>query len=428
MSNLQNTANTTSLLKCAQLVLPDRIEHDMCLLLHNGKIVEIAAHIDPPQGANIIDATHDIVMPGFVDTHVHGGNGADTMDATPAAFATMSAFFAAHGVTGWLATTVTANQNDIDTVLNVAQKAQTDGSLNGAKLLGVHLEGPYINTKWRGAQDATFVRPANPTEYENWFASGIIKLITMAPEAAPENLALLDYALAHGAAVALGHTDCTYDQALTFFARGANQSTHTFNAMRGLHHREPGLVGAVMDTPVYAQLIADGIHVQPAAMRALYQCKGATKLAVISDAIRATGLGDGEYRMVDQTVIVKDQVARMPNGALAGSLLTMDVALRNIIHTTGCTLPEAALMCSHTPAASIGMGHCKGKIELGYDADLVILDDRLCVKHTFTQGNIFSIKQENLDFDGFQQWHQQQKQIDLDLDKARSSRLNDILK
>ncbi|MCW1969883.1 MAG: N-acetylglucosamine-6-phosphate deacetylase [Anaerolineae bacterium] len=380
-------SNQSTLVKCGQLVLADRVERDTNLLLHNGKIADIALHLDPPTDAEIIDASDDIVAPGFIDIHVHGGNGADTMDATAAAFDTMSAFYAAHGVTGWLATTITADKSDIDATVLTAkgficqqQQALPANRPPQAALLGVHLEGPYLNAKWCGAQDKSYIRAANSAEYETWFASGVVKLITVAPEVTPENAALLDYAVAHGAAVALGHTDCSYEQAKAFFARGANQSTHTFNAMRGLHHRDPGLVGAVMDQPVYAQLIADGVHVHPAAIRALFASKGPARLAVITDAMRAAGLADGSYGMGEQIVTVKDHIARMANGTLAGSLLTMDVGFRNIRNFTGCTLSEASLMCSHTPAMSIGMGHRKGKIDLGYDADLVILDQHLQVK------------------------------------------------
>lgn len=372
----------STIVKCGQLVLADRVERDTNLLLHNGKIADITPHLDPPADAEIIDARDDIVAPGFIDIHVHGGNGADTMDASAAAFDTMSAFFATHGVTGWLATTITANQADIDAAVLAAQQNQQTQTPQTARaqLLGLHLEGPYLNAKWCGAQDTSYIRPAHPAEYEAWFASGLVKLITIAPEVAPANAALLDYAIAHGAAVALGHTDCTYTQAKAFFERGANQSTHTFNAMRGLHHREPGLVGAVMDLPVYAQIIADGVHVHPAAIRALFACKGAGRLTVITDAMRAAGMPDGNYGMGEQTITVKDHIARTPSGSLAGSLLTMDAGFRNILNFTGCTLPEAALMCSHTPASAIGMGQHKGKIDIGYDADLVILDKHLQVK------------------------------------------------
>lgn len=189
-------------------------------------------------------------------------------------------------------------------------------------------------------------------------------------------------------AVALGHTDATYAQAMAAFAAGANQATHTYNAMRGLHHREPGTVGATMvNDDIFAQLICDNIHVHPAAMLTLYKCKGADRLAVITDAMEATGLGDGEFHLGAHHVHVQGGEARLANGALAGSTLMMDVAFRNIIAATGCSIAEASRMCSTTPARAIGVHDRKGNITAGYDADLVLLNQDLRVVRTIIAGN-----------------------------------------
>jgi N-acetylglucosamine-6-phosphate deacetylase len=374
------------LIHCGQVALPDKMERDMVVLVRDGKVTAIAPHLEASQ-AQVVDAAQHIVAPGFIDIHVHGGAGSDTMDATPEAYATMSAFFAKFGVTGWLATTCTAGDEATSKAVQAAVSAsKTD--LPGSALLGLHLEGPYLNAKWCGAQDAATIRPANPAEYEAWLASGVVKLITLAPEVAPTNAALLEEAHGRGIAVALGHTDCTHDQAKTFFGRGANQTTHTYNAMRGLHHREPGLVGAAMTSDVFCQLIADNIHVHPSAMQVLYACKGADRLALITDAQRAAGMPDGVYMLGNQKATVKNGQARLANGTLAGSVLTMDVAVRNLIAATHCRPHSALMMASATPAHAIGMADRKGKISLGYDADLVILGEDLRVIQTIVGGRL----------------------------------------
>jgi N-acetylglucosamine-6-phosphate deacetylase len=394
--NASNTRNHTTdpvrlLIRCGSLVLPNVVAHDQCILVQEGVIEEIASHIDAPADAQIVDASDGIVMPGFIDTHVHGAMGADTMDATPEALHTMARFYAQHGVTGFLPTTMTATREEIDAAVENVARYQTSQVSETrevfAATLGVHIEGPYVNPRQCGAQPPQFMRPADPAEYGKWFATGAVKLITLAPEMGEANLKLIEYAINQNCAVAVGHTDATYDQTQRAFALGANQATHTFNAMRPLRQREPGVVGAVLNNQaIFAQLICDNWHVHPATMNVLYQCKGADKIAVITDAMEATGLGDGEFRLGAHRVLVRNGKAKLKDGTLAGSLTTMDVCLRNIIAATGCSLVEASRMCSHTPAQSIGMGQRKGLAAKGYDADLVILDSQLNVTRTIVCG------------------------------------------
>ncbi len=376
-----------TVIDCGALALYDRIEHNQRVLIEDGVIRAIAAHMDTPADATVIDARAHIVLPGFIDIHVHGAMDADAMDATPEALQAMARFFAAHGVTGFLPTTMTAPRERIEAAIeNVRQAMISPPAPGAARILGAHVEGPFINPKQCGAQPTKFTRPADPREYLPWFESGAVKLITVAPEV-DGVMRLIEDARHFGVAVAIGHTDATYAQAQAAFAAGANQATHTFNAMRGLHHREPGALGAVMaNEAVYAQLICDNVHVHPAAMNVLYKCKSADRLVAITDAMEATGLGDGAFTLGAQRVLVQGGVARLASGALAGSTLTMDAAFRNIIAATGCSLVEASRMCSASPARAAGLDDRKGRIAPGYDADIVILDAELRVVRTIVGG------------------------------------------
>lgn len=380
-----------TIIDCGSLAFQGELAHDVRVLVEDGVIRAAGSRLEAPATAAAIDARQHIVLPGFIDIHVHGAMDADTMDATPAALSVMAQFFASRGVTSFLPTTMTASKEEINAaIFNVGaamdDAGDTASGASRASILGAHVEGPFVNPKHCGAQPVQFMRPATPEEYLPWFNSGIVKLITVAPEM-DGSMELIAEAKRRGIAVALGHTDATYAQAMAAFAAGANQATHTFNAMRGLHHREPGTVGATMvNDDVFAQLICDNIHVHPAAMNALYRCKDSDRLAVITDAMEATGLGDGEFQLGAHHVHVQAGEARLANGALAGSTLTMDVAFRNIIAATGCSIAEASRMCSTTPARAIGVQDHKGQIAAGYDADLVILDQDLRVVRTIIAG------------------------------------------
>jgi N-acetylglucosamine-6-phosphate deacetylase len=299
----------------------------------------------------------------------------------------MARFYASRGVTAFLPTTMTAPHDQVEAAItNVGRVMDAvpadDGAQPAARILGAHVEGPFINPRRCGAQSPDDMRAADPAEYLPWFESGVVKLITVAPEI-DGAMPLIEHATRHGVVVAIGHTDATYAQAQAAFAAGASQCTHTYNAMRGLHHREPGALGAVLvNDTVYAQLICDNVHVHPAAMMTLFRCKGPDRIALITDAMEATGLGDGDFTLGSNDVRVRSGVARLANGALAGSTLTMDTAFHNVMAATGCTLAEAARMCSTTPAAAIGVGDRKGRIAPGFDADLVLLDRDLRVVKT----------------------------------------------
>ena len=381
------SSQTLMVVRCGTLVLPGETRHEVSVVAQDGVVREIVDHADAPAGAQEIDARDRIVVPGFVDIHVHGAMGADTMDATPEALETMSSFFAQHGVTSFLPTTITAERADIDRALDNAASMMKRG-VSGSRILGVHVEGPYLNVKQCGAQFPGHIRPAHPGEYCDWFARGHVRLVTVAPEI-EGNLQMIADAHRDHIALAIGHSDADYKTCMHAVARGANQATHTFNGMRGLHHREPGVAGAVLSSDdLVAQVITDGIHVHPAVMKVIVRAKSPQRVAVITDAMRATGLGDGEYDLGGQTVFVRGGEARLAGGSLAGSTLTMDTAFRNIIAASGCSLNDAVTMCSAVPAQSIYVADRKGTLAPGKDADITILDANLNVTQTIVEGKI----------------------------------------
>ena len=342
-----------------------------------------------------IDGSNCILLPGFIDVHIHGSGGADVMDATPESLETISRFLVQHGVTGFYATTVTASHaatlaavENVARFVGLAQSGNVEEQQPGARILGVHLEGPYISPEFPGAQNPAFIRPPSVEEFEELLAAGPVRMITLAPET-PGADALVEAALAAGVRVVLGHTAATFDQASAAIGAGVSQATHTYNAMTGLHHRQPGAVGATLsDDRIYAQLIADGIHVHPAAMRILVRCKGPTRTLLISDAIRAAGMPPGRYEMGRLPVIVEDGACRLEDGTLAGSVLTLDVALRNIMAAAGWSLVQAWPLTSLSPAQAMGIDGEVGRIRSGARADLTLLDAEAQVVATVVGGKL----------------------------------------
>lgn len=370
------------------------------LLIHNarnkqwlhtqsGKIVALGNGQSPEiADCEVIDAQGFHLLAGFIDVHVHGAVGFDTMDATPESLQAMAQFYARHGVTGFLATTWTDSRERIlNTLTNI--KSCLGTMPNGARLLGAHLEGPYLNPAKIGAQNPEFTRRADQTESHEFLDTDVIRIVSLAPEYA-ENNWLISTAVARGIAVSVAHTNATYRQMQKALKLGLSHATHTFNAMTGLHHRDPGVVGAILNTPqITAELIADGIHVHPAAMNILWQNKQPDRLVLISDAIRATGLAEGTYRL-DETrpIEVKTGAVRLKDGTLAGSILTMDVAVRNFMKATGEPLANIWQTASLNPAKVIGIDTHKGSLEIGKDADFILVNDKIQVQLTVVEGQI----------------------------------------
>ena len=328
-------------------------------------------------------------MPGFIDLHIHGGRGFDVMDGTIEAIHGLAEHLARHGVTGFLATTVTASFADTMAAAHVVCQARTLPHA-GAEILGIHLEGPYINGARRGAQNPAHICPASLSEIGDVIAASgdCVRLVTLAPEL-PGAHELAAHLRRRGIIASMGHSDATYEQAMAGVAAGFSHVTHLYNAMRPFEHREPGIVGAALSEPrLMVEIIADGLHVHPASARIAILARGTQHVVLISDAVRGASLPYGCYRMGGQDVWTSDKGARTAEGRLAGSLLTLETALRNVITWTGLPLHEAMAMASLNQARELGLDGRLGSVAVGKDASLAICTSTLDVLATFVGGRL----------------------------------------
>jgi N-acetylglucosamine-6-phosphate deacetylase len=360
----------------------------VAVTMEDGKIAEIAPLEGLSSAPGDLDARDALLLPGFIDIHVHGGGGRYLMEGTADALEAVAAHLARYGVTGFLSTTITAPWSEQAEALAVAARAMRspENGRRGAAVLGCHLEGPYINPKKKGAQPGQFIRPPDIAELvrETGDHLSAVKVMTLAPEM-PGALSLIRFLAAQGIIASLGHTDATYAEMRAGLDAGARHVTHCFNAMRPMESREPGVVGAAFSRPeLSAELIWDNIHVHPACCRALVAAKSAAGVILISDGIPGTGMTDGyTFSLGDLGVTVRHGSARLPDGTLAGSLLTLDAAFRN---ATPFTLSQRSAMTSYNAACALGLGHRKGRLVPGYDADLVLLHPDGSVWQTFVAG------------------------------------------
>lgn len=335
-------------------------------------------------GIDIIDAKGSYVSPGFIDLHIHGSGGRDAMDGEIEDLKVISQSIAQNGVTGFLPTTMTMSKEKIYKALdNIKEGMKLD--LGGAKVLGAHMEGPFINPKYKGAQKEDYI-----IEPDYNFINGyedVIKIITLAPEKDNNSQFIKSIKENTNIVLSIGHSDATYEEAMESIEKGVSHATHLFNAMSPLNHRKPGVIGAVFNSNINCELIADKIHVHPGVFQTVINIKGVNKVILITDSMRAGCMKDGVSELGGQKVIVKDNSARLEDGTLAGSILTLNKAVKNMVENTNLNIYQAISMVSLNSAKDIGISDRKGSIEEGKDADIVIFDEGYNVSHTIVEGN-----------------------------------------
>jgi N-acetylglucosamine-6-phosphate deacetylase len=383
---------STTLLHVGRAFTPLVELRDAGILIRDGVIEAVGPRsgISLPAGANEISATDRMAAPGFLDVHIHGAGGHDVMEGTEDALTAISKTVAARGTTSYVATTVTARPEDICRSAERISRyiaLQHQATDSRAEVLGIHFEGPFLSPIRRGVHPAEWLKLPSADLLEKFIAAagGHALILTIAPELLGA-LVCIDAARKSGLVVGIGHTDATYEQARAAINRGAHHAIHVYNAMRPFSHRDSGVIGAVLTSPdVTAELIADGVHVEDTAMRLLLQAKGAAGVILISDGISATGMPDGKYSLGAFEVTVSGGVCRNAEGKLAGSTLTLDRALRNIVGL-GASLGDALRMLTLNPATLLGIECKKGSLRVGADADIVLLDDALNVMQVWTRG------------------------------------------
>jgi N-acetylglucosamine-6-phosphate deacetylase len=389
------------LLKGIQVYSEDILIENGFIKINNGKIVEIGSmeELEKENEFEVIELPgHYKAIPGLIDVHIHGVNGADTMDATKEALDTMVTALPKEGTTSFLATTMTQEGKQIENALiNAAQYIEKQKPNGKAEILGLHLEGPFVNAKRAGAQPIQHIIDPDLALFQKWqsLTNGNIKLVTLAPER-PGGLDMIRYLKSNGIIASIGHTDATFDEVDEAIDAGANHVTHLFNQMRGLHHREPGVVGAAfLRDELKAEIIVDGVHVRPEMVKLAFKQKQSEGLILITDSMRAKCLKNGKYDLGGQEVTVKNGKAVLEDGTLAGSILKLGHAVKNIIAYTGCPLEDAIEMASVNPAKQLNIYDRKGSIAVGKDADIVILDEEMEVYMTLCHGAIAFNREEN---------------------------------
>lgn len=371
------------LIKNCNIIYLNKIEKGS-LLIENGKIKEI----NPIScyDEDIVDADGLYVSPGFIDVHIHGAGGFDTMDGTNDAINSIAKTIVKHGTTSFTPTTMTVSVEDINKSMKVIKELKENGT-DGAHILGAHLEGPFINSKAIGAQNPDYLLPPTISAY-NEIVKGCedaVVSMTLAPEV-PGAKELIKYLSNKGIVCSMGHSKATYEEAMKAIECGVSHSTHLYNAMTPLNHRNPGVVGATLDSDITTETISDGIHISYPALRIAYKQKSTDNVLLITDAMMACSMPDGEYSLGGQNVTVIDGAARLKNGALAGSVLTLDRAVNNVYKNSTLPLHEIVKMASYNGARHCKVHDRKGQIKEGYDADLILFDDDINIKKVFILG------------------------------------------
>ena len=368
-----------------RIVLPDAVVEGKALA-YDAESGKIAGVVDaPPAGADVIDAEGGLVAPGLVDIHIHGYLGEDTCDAKAEGIRRMAYGVAENGVTAFLPTTMTVAKAEIEAALNAVRSLKEESkSWDGAEIIGVHAEGPFINPSKKGAQaEENILTPDADFILAN---ADIITSVTMAPEMDKGHACIKKLAADGRVLVSMGHTDATFDEAMLAAKDGVRHATHLFNAMSALAHRNPGVVGAALASEnVSVEVIADTVHINPGLYSIVAKVKG-DKMVLITDCTRAGGMPDGEYDLGGQPIFLKGIECRLADGTIAGSVLKLNHAVRNVLAHTDLAINEVFKMASLNPAAAIKVSDRIGSLEAGKDADIIIVDDEINVKRTIKKG------------------------------------------
>ena len=371
-----------------QVYIGRRFE-EKALCLRDGKLQVLGKNASVPEGGRMIDVCGKRVVPGFIDVHTHGAVGVDVNGASTEDLEKISRFFAGNGTTSWLCSVLTDTVEQTEWCIDQF-KAHKAGEQPTSELLGIHLEGPFLASEYKGAMPERLLRKGDPELLRRYQerAEGNIRYITVSPEV--EGVVdMIPTARELGIAAAIGHSGADYETSMEAIRQGAQAATHTFNAMGLLHQHRPAIMGAALESDVYCEMICDGRHLHPGVVRLLIKTKGMDKVVAITDSIMAAGLPDGNYHLGVNEVVVEDGDAKLAStGVRAGSTLTQDAALRNLLAFTGRPMEELLPALTENPAKLIGMFDRKGSIADGKDADLVVLDGENRVDMVFTRGRL----------------------------------------
>jgi len=359
------------------------------ILVDDGKITDIAVDINPLEGWEVINLDGYKAIPGLIDIHTHGAVGYDVMTASVNQFVELSRYLATTGTTAFLPATTTSEHESIKKALKTIREI-SHLEYEGALIEGVHIEGPYINVKQKGCHEACLIKPPCIEEYEEFrktLGEDLKMHITVAPEL-DGALDFIKHAKSRGSSLSLGHSDANSDILREALKSGASCFTHLFNAMKGIHHREPGVAGTALVENAYVEIICDGVHVHPDIVKLVYMIKGSDSIVLVTDAMQAAGLGDGKYNFCGDEIKVINGVARKEDGSLAGSTLTLLEAVRNFSQFTGASFEATVKMACSNPARVIGTESITGSIETGKRADIVVLSRSMEIEMVFCRGRL----------------------------------------
>jgi N-acetylglucosamine-6-phosphate deacetylase len=376
---------TSTLIRNVRLICDDSLKLG-CILMRDGQIVSVYKDNDHSdyRADSEIDGYGQFLIPGMIDVHIHGAEGFDMMDGTIRSVEAVSEACARTGCTSFLATSVSSSLKDL--LKMISNVSLIEGKEPGAQIIGMHIEGPYLNVKRKGMQNERFLRHPDLEEMKLILekSGSLIRMVTLAPEL-PGGIEMINFLTDRGIIAAIAHSDATYEEAIQAFREGASHVTHCCNGMRPIHHRDPGLILAAFEEKhVSVQAIVDGVHLHPAMVRLLYREKGPDKMVLITDALQAMGMGDGTYLFGGHEVCVSQGIAKLVDGTLASSTVTMNEALSKTVQS-GIPLHDAVIMATQTPANLLGLSN-KGRILPGADADLVLMNEQFEVLWTIVNG------------------------------------------